>query len=132
MRRMFDKSPAGATEVKAGAEESHRLNVVISGVLAVGLATAVLLLLTGGILALAGRGSLPPSADSIMDMPRALGALEPAGFFYLGLAVLLATPVARVFALAVGFAHRRSWLFCGVSVFVLALLALSAYLGLSG
>jgi uncharacterized membrane protein len=59
-----------------------------------------------------------------------VGALEPGGFFDLGLLLLLATPAARVVALFVGFARRRSWLFAGCSAVVLVALALSAFLGL--
>lgn len=105
---------------------------MVSRVLAVGLAASMVLLITGAIMALAGRGPSVAAETSITDIPRALGALEPGGFLNLGLLVLLATPVARVVALVVGFAHRRSWVFCGVSALVLALLALSAYLGLRG
>jgi uncharacterized membrane protein len=108
------------------------LNITVSHVLVGGLVTSVALLLVGAILAIAGRGPSVPSATSITDIPRAIAALEPGGFLGLGLLVLLATPVARVIVLAAGFARRRSWLFFGMSAFVLALLALSAYLGLRG
>jgi uncharacterized membrane protein len=111
-------------------EGPDKLNLTVSRVLAGGLAAAIVLLLTGAVLAIAGRGPSVPSATSVSDMPRALEALEPGGFLDLGLLVLLATPVARVIALAFGFARRRAWAFCGISVFVLAVLALSAYLGL--
>lgn len=107
-----------------------RLNVVISRVLIAGLASAVALLVVGAILA-AVRPSVPVLHESsIIGIPGALMALEPGGFFDLGLIVLLATPAARVFALLIVFAHRRSWLFAGLSVVVLAVLALSAFLGL--
>jgi uncharacterized membrane protein len=108
------------------------LSLTVSRILAIGLAAAVVLLLTGVVLALVGRGPSLSSATTLTDIPRALAALEPGGFLELGLLVLLATPVARVVALAVGFARRRSWGFCGMSLFVLAILGLSVYLGLSG
>jgi uncharacterized membrane protein len=113
-------------------EGPDKLNLTVSRVLACGLASAIVLLLTGSVLAFSGCGPSVPSATSISDIPRALGALEPGGFLDLGLLVLLATPVARVIALVIGFARRRSWMFCSLSVFVLAILALSAYLGLRG
>jgi uncharacterized membrane protein len=50
----------------------------------------------------------------------------------LGLLVLLATPAARVATLLVAFARRRLWLFSGLGLIVLTVLALSAYLGLRG
>ncbi len=108
------------------------LNRTIARTLVAGLCLAIVLLLVGIILDLAGRASSAGQAASIGDMTQALVALEPAGFYYLGLLVLLATPVSGVIALAVGFARRRSWIFCSISLFVLAVLALSAYLGLRG
>ena len=109
-----------------------RLNLAISRVLVGGLVLAVGLLLVGISLILAGRDAPSGGAASIGDMPRAVAALDPGGFFSLGLLVLLLTPICRVIALAVAFAHRRAWLFCSLSVFVLAVLGLSAYLGLRG
>jgi len=43
----------------------------------------------------------------------------------LGLLLLIATPVARVVASAVGFARARDWLYVGMTAAVLALLAYS-------
>jgi len=60
-----------------------------------------------------------------------LRAFEPGGFFELGLLVLLATPAARVVALCAAYLRRRQWLFSGISLFVLAILILSGYLGLA-
>ena len=57
--------------------------------------------------------------------------VEAGGFFDLGLLVLLATPAARVVALLVAFTRRKLWIFSGVSLIVLGVLALSGYLGLS-
>ena len=108
------------------------LNRMIARILAAGLCLAIVLLLVGVILDLAGRAPSAGEAASLGDMTQALAAFEPAGFYYLGLLVLLATPVAGVAALAVGFARGRWWVFCSVSLFVLAVLALSAYLGLRG
>ena len=92
---------------------------------------AVLLLLVGVVLTVA-RPGVPLWAGSITEMPRALAALEPGGFFDLGLLVLLATPAARVVALLIAFARRRLWVFSGVSLVVLIVLVLSAFLGLRG
>ncbi len=108
------------------------LNLTISRVLVAGLILALALLLVGVFMILAGGDATSGGVASISDMPRAIAALDPNGFFYLGLLVLLLTPVCRVIALVVAFARRRAWLFCSFSVFVLAVLGLSAYLGLGG
>lgn len=132
MRALSKMRPSDCAPGPSEHDPIRRLDRLVSRVLAVGLATAILLLLTGAVMALAGRGPSPSTMTSVTDLPRALGALEPGGFLDLGLLVLLATPVARVLALAAGFARAKSWFFCGVSILVLVLLAVSAYLGVSG
>lgn len=109
-----------------------RLAAALSRLLLVGLSLAMVLLLIGVILTVAGPGAPVSHESSFTGLPRALSALEPGGFFDLGLLVLLATPAARVVALLVAFARRRLWVFSGVSVVVLVVLALSAFLGLRG
>jgi len=108
------------------------LHRTISRVLLGGLLLAVLLLVAGVVLTLVRPGLPLRDGTSLLDVPRAIAALEPVGFFDAGLLILMATPVAGVVALCVGYARRRSWLFCGLSLFILAVLALSAFLGLKG
>ncbi|MBN1319525.1 MAG: DUF1634 domain-containing protein [Thermoleophilia bacterium] len=108
----------------------RRLETVLSGLLLLGLAVAVILMVTGAVLAAVRPGVSVARETSITDMPRALAALEPAGFFDLGILVLLASPVARVVALLAAFARHRRWFFCGLSLLVVAILALSAFLGI--
>jgi uncharacterized membrane protein len=52
-------------------------------------------------------------------MPGGLGLIQ------LGVLVLIATPMARVLFSVVGFVTRGDWLYVGVSLVVLLLLALS-------
>jgi uncharacterized membrane protein len=102
-----------------------RLDHTAAWLLLAGLVLAVLLMLTGAVLAAAGTGAPVPHESSISDLPRALAGLEPAGFFDLGLLVLLVTPVVRVVAYLIGFVRSRAWLFSGISVIVLVILALT-------
>lgn len=106
------------------------LNRRISRLLSIGLALSVALLLVGTVLTVARPGTAAIHATSLADIPAAVAALEPGGFFDLGLLILVLNPVARVVALTVGFARRRMWLFSAFSVVVLAVLGLSAYVGL--
>lgn len=108
-----------------------RLEDVLSRLLLVGLSLAVLLMLAGVVLAAVDVDREVGHVSSISDWPRAVAGLEPAGFLDLGLLVLLATPVARVLGLLVGFTRRRARFFSAVSLVVLIILALSAYLGFS-
>lgn len=130
------RSPSTETGGTAGPGREQRgevrLNLTVARVLVGGLGFAILLLLVGAFLILAGRDAPSGGAVSFGGMPRAIIALEPQGFFSLGLLVLLLTPVVRVLVLVVAFARRRAWLFCSLSIVVLAVLGLSAYLGLRG
>lgn len=109
-----------------------RLEDVLSRLLLVGLSLAVLLMLAGVVLAAVDVDSQLGHVSSISDWPRAVAGLEPAGFLDLGLLVLLATPVARVLGLLVGFTRRRVWFFSAISLIVLLVLVLSLVIGLRG
>jgi uncharacterized membrane protein len=117
--------------MRAPSDSDPRLASRLSRLLLAGLSLAVALLVAGVVLA-ALKPEVPISVSSISGLPGALAALEPGGFFDLGLLVLLATPAARVGALIFAFARRRLWLFSGVSLVVLLVLALSVFLGLRG
>ena len=132
MNRIRMRRPSDSPGVGEGHRREARLNILISRVLLIGLLVAIALLVLGAILALTHPGLSVTRATSIADMPRAVAALEPTGFFDLGLLALLATPVAGVITIGIGFARRGSWWFCGLSLFVLAVIALSAFLGLQG
>jgi uncharacterized membrane protein len=124
-------TPAGSHQVRAVDRDEMRLNSTISKVLVTGLLLAMALLAVGVVLTVARPGVAVPHATSIKDIPEQLAALEPGGFYQLGLLVLIATPFARVVALGIAFSLRRQWLFAGISFFVMALLILGAVLGLS-
>jgi uncharacterized membrane protein len=125
-------SPAQAAQhVRDEHREEMRLNSIVSRLLVVGLLAAITLLVIGVILTIAQPGVAVPHTTSIKDIPEQLAALEPGGFYQLGLLVLLATPFARVVALGIVFAQRRQWLFAGISFLVMTMLILGAILGLS-
>ncbi|MGI5940322.1 MAG: DUF1634 domain-containing protein [Thermoleophilia bacterium] len=107
-----------------------RSTKALSQLLLAGLSLAVVLLLVGVALVLVGRGVSVPRESSLAGLPASVAALEPGGFFNLGLLILLATPAARVVALLVAFARRRMWVFTAVAFVVLAVLVGSGYLGL--
>ncbi len=105
------------------------LNRWIANVLMAGLLTSVVLLAIGAALTVALPDLPVAHVASLRQLPGDLVALHPVGFFTLGLLVLLATPVAWVVALLVGFVRRRMWLFSFFSAAVLLALAISAYFG---
>jgi uncharacterized membrane protein len=107
------------------------VNKTIAWVLTVGLAAAIALMVTGAVLAGIRSTVAIPHQTSFGQAFRSLERGEPGGFFQLGLIMMLATPVARVVALLLAYARRRQWFFAGISLFVLCVLVLSGYLGLT-
>ena len=124
-----------ATEARSATDAPAVMDVragrLLSRLLLAGLLLAVLLMVAGAVLAAAGSSPVE-RASSLSDLPGALASLQPWGLIILGLLVLMAPPVARVVALLALFAWRRSWRFSAICVFVLAVLALSVFLGLRG
>lgn len=118
-------SSTSTTETKG-----RSLNAAIARLLYSGLIASVVLLLAGVLLAVAGDGPAVPRFTSFGDMPGALIGLEAGGFFSLGLLVLLLTPAAQVILLLVAFLRGKNWIFAGLSLVILAVLVLSAMLGL--
>jgi uncharacterized membrane protein len=67
----------------------------------------------------------PGDLRSIAGIVAAARSLSSRAIIQLGLLLLIATPVARVVFALVGFARQKDWMYVGVSVIVLALLAYS-------
>ena len=111
---------------------------LVSTVLIVGVAASATLIGAGfaAALAVGWQGSLIGSAASaasaqsttdFSNLPGRLATLEPAAITQLGLAALLATPVARVAASVLGFALERDRLSAAITAAVLAILLASVF-----
>ena len=88
---------------------------------AVGLLTiGVVLMLLAGISPLA----VGPPFDLAQLVPD-LRALEPAGFLWLGLLAVIATPLSRVLGAAIGFVKRGEPLMAAISVAILVVIGIS-------
>ena len=85
------------------------------GLLSVGVA----LLLAEGISPLAGGP--PLDLDGLLEDLR---SLDPAAFLWLGILAVIATPLSRVVAAAIGFARLGERLMVGVALAILAVIAL--------
>ena len=108
---------------QAGPAFERRLGRLLTAVtyVAVGLLTiGVVLMLLAGISPLAVRAALRPRA-AIPD----LRALEPAGFLWLGLLAVIATPLSRVVGAAIGFVKRGEPLMAAISVAILVVIGIS-------
>jgi len=84
------------------------------------LAVGVVLMLASGIAPSSGGPALDPG--SIIDD---VIALRPAGFLWVGLLLVIVTPVSRVVAAAVAFAIAGDRRMVGVAAAILAVIALS-------
>jgi uncharacterized membrane protein len=97
-----------------------RLLIVVTWVAVVLLAIGTVLLLVAGISPLAAGPPFDPS-QLVPD----LRALEPAGFLWLGILVVIATPLSRVAGAAVGFIKRGEPLMAMISLAILCVIAIS-------
>jgi uncharacterized membrane protein len=96
-----------------------RLLIVVTYVAVVLLTIGVVLLIAAGISPLAGG----PQLD-LGHLAADLVALRPAAFLWLGILAVIATPVSRVIAAAVGFARLGDRWMVGVAVAILLVIAL--------
>jgi uncharacterized membrane protein len=109
------------------ADSEVRLEQSIGRLLTGGSYAAIVLLAIGFVLMLAnGLGPLSggPTFD-VTAVPGDLLALRPAGFLWVGLIVVVATPASRVLASLVGYRRRGEWRMAVVAVFILLVILLS-------
>jgi uncharacterized membrane protein len=110
-----DRSPAGRSfERRLG-----RLLITVTLVAVALLTAGVALLLVNGISPMAGGPPLD-TGTLLADV----GMLAPAGFLWLGLLAVIATPVSRVVAAAIGFVRAGEWLMALVAAAILVIIAL--------
>jgi len=103
---------------------------LLSKVLRGGLSAAIALMLIGAFVAGVRHGRPFDHTASIDEIPQSLMDGEASGFFALGLLLLVLTPAAGVLTMLVAYLRTRKWLFAGICCFILAVMALSAAVGL--
>ncbi len=115
-------------------ETDDPLARAVGVVLQVGVAAAAVITAVGGVLLLRTHGAdVPQFARFVGPTPSStvMGALrgaahgDGASLIQTGLLVLIATPVARVVMLLIGFIRERRWLYVALSAMVLGALAVS-------
>jgi|GEM_PF-2049956 len=96
---------------------------------------SVTLLLTGVVLMIA-TGISPLDGGPVLDpatLIAGLASLDPAAFLWIGLMAVIATPVTRVIAAAVGFARTGEWMLVAAALGILAtIIASIASVALTG
>ena len=112
-------------------EPPPNLEVALAHVLQLGTYASVALIALGSILLLASGGS-PIAAGPPFDlstMPADIAALRPAGFLWLGIVGVIATPALRVGRALLGFARRGERRMVAISTSVLAVIAVGVIVG---
>jgi uncharacterized membrane protein len=84
------------------------------------LASGVVLMAVAGISPLDGGPAVDPAA-----IIAGITSLDPATFLWLGLLAVIATPVTRVIAAAMGFARTGEWMLVLAALGILATIAAS-------
>ena len=110
-----------------------RLEHSIARLLTVGTYLSIALLAIGFVLMLA-RGISPLDTAPAFDLraiPAHIAALDPIGFLWLGLVVVVATPSARVAAALLGYARTGDRRMALVAVCILVVIGLSVALASS-
>jgi uncharacterized membrane protein len=125
----------------------EQVDQALGTLLRVGVLTAAVVVLAGGLLFLArhwSESAFPDNADrpnlckftgeppqlcSPVGILGAVGQVRGRGLIQLGLLLLIATPVARVVFSALAFVRQRDWVYVAVTLFVLAVLLFSLFGG---
>jgi uncharacterized membrane protein len=127
-RRRPAGPPAAAPRAAA---PTGSLEVAVAHVLQLGTYAAVALVAVGTVLLIAG-GHSPLEGGPPLDVEHIVGdvaALEPAGFLWLGILGIVATPALRVLRALLGFARRGERGMVGTSVAVLVVIAVGVVVG---
>ena len=104
-----------------------RLLIAVTYVAVALLLTGVVLLVAAGISPLSGGPRLDPAG-----LVASLLALDPAGFLWLGLLAVLATPVSRVLGAAIGFARGGERVMAAIALAILGVIALGVAVAIAG
>jgi uncharacterized membrane protein len=121
---------SGGIVVDPAPEPAVSLERSIARLLTIGTYASVALLVLGVLLMLA-TGVAPRSGGPAFDLTKLvpdLLALRPAGFIWLGLVAVVATPAARVLTALIGYARRRDRTMAIVAALILVVIALSVAL----
>lgn len=98
------------------------------GRLLIGLTYVAVALLAIGVVLMTANGISPLSGGPRFDasrLPADLAAAAPAGFLWLGLLAIIAAPISRVVAAAIGYARTSDRAMVWVAIAILVVIAAS-------
>jgi uncharacterized membrane protein len=120
--------------IHARRADDGSLEDAIARLLSVGTYASVVVLLIGTLLLLA-EGRSPLDLGPVFDPATIVAdvvSLRSAGFLWLGILGLVATPSARVVAALVGYARRGDTRMAGVAALIIVVLVAGVVAGLAG
>ncbi len=113
----------------------RQIELLIGTLLRVGVIVAACIAVAGGLWFLVGHGGEVPRYGafhgepsilrSVVGVVQGVIALRSDAVIQLGLLLLIAVPILRVAVSIVAFAAERDWLYCAVTLLVLAILLFS-------
>ncbi len=119
----------------ASTPDEHAFAVLLGRVLRGGVLIAAAIVLAGGVIYIARRGAEPADFSVFRGEPIEFRSVQGIiahaasgsgrGLIQLGLLALIATPILRVLFLIVGFWRERDFVYVGITLTVLLLLAYS-------
>jgi uncharacterized membrane protein len=112
--------------------KEHQVERLIHYTLLVGVSMSAILLVVGVFIVLVRDTPRPEVAPPLSEILRLAFRANEVGLIYLGLLLLMTTPVARVMMLVYGYARISWWRFALVSLLVLLLLGTGFALGIEG
>jgi uncharacterized membrane protein len=114
---------------QSSSDTAYAMEAVVARLLVVGTWLAMGLVLAGVILMLADgidpldHGAVPPF--QLTAIPSQILALEPVGFLWAGIVLIIALPIGRVVVSGLGFLAARDLRMAGISLAVLVVVLVS-------
>ena len=119
-------TPPNASQTARAEWRIGRLLIAMTYTSVAILVIGVGLMVAAGISPLAGGPPFDPG-----DLVAQLQARSPAGFLWLGLIVVIATPIARVIGAALTFGLHRQWIMVGIAIAILVVIAAGVAIALA-
>jgi len=113
-------------------DKERQIDHLIHYTLLVGVSTSAILLILGLLITLVRDTPRPEVAPPLGEILRQAFMANGVDLIYLGLLLLMITPVARVMMLVYGYARIGWWRFALISLLVVVLLGTGLALGIEG
>jgi uncharacterized membrane protein len=113
-------------------DKERQIDHLIHYTLLAGVSTSAILLILGLLIILVRDTPRPEVAPPLSEILRQAFMANGTDLVYLGLLLLMITPVARVMMLVYGYARIGWWRFTLISLLVLLLLGIGLALGIEG